>query len=168
MPAPVDSIGIVDYSIACLRSFSQELPTISRMPVRTARNTGVSIRAVLWRVSLADDLDVRTIDVDDVLDQFEDAAAGRLTTHSLQTYRAGFRRGLDMFLRWQAKDPRWDIGPSSRARRPPAPATGSDGTIPHTFPVRAGITTRLTLPVDLTAAEADRLAQFIRSLVVAP
>jgi hypothetical protein len=156
----------IDYSIASVRGFSLELPVISRMPVRTARNMGTSIWAVLKRVSLADDLDVRIIDVDNVLDQFETAAAGRFTDHSLHTYKAGFRRGLDMFLRWEAKDPRWDPGPS-RVRRALAPAVG-DRVVLHTFPVRAGITTRLALPVDLTAAEADRLVQFIRSLVVAP
>jgi hypothetical protein len=84
----------IDYSVASLRGFAGELPVLSRMPVRTAQTTGTGIRAVLGRVTLADDLDVRTINVDDVLDQFEDAAAGQRTIHSLQTYRAGFRRGL--------------------------------------------------------------------------
>jgi hypothetical protein len=158
----------IDYSIASLHGFSQELPVISQMPVKTAQTIGTSIRAVLKGVSLADDLDVRTIDIADVLDRFEDVAAGTLTVHSLQTYRAGFRQGLDLFLRWQAKDPQWDPGLSPQARHRRALVAGGDRVVLHTFPVRTGITTRLALPVDLTAAEADRLVQFIRSLVVAP
>jgi hypothetical protein len=156
----------IDYSIASLRAFAGELPVLSRMPVRTAQSTATGIRAVLGRVTLAEDFDVRTINVDDVLDQFEDAAAGQLTTHSLNTYRAGFRRGLAMFLRWQVMDPDWDPGPSPRAPGRRAPVAGGNLTILHTFPVRPGITTQLTLPVNLTQAEADRLVQFIKSLVL--
>jgi hypothetical protein len=36
----------------------------------------------------------------------------------------------------------------------------------HVFPLRADITIRLSLPTNLTAAEADRLTGFIRSLVI--
>ena len=152
-----------DYSVAHLRAFANELPRISRLPLRTTTNMGVSIRAVLNRLQLPVDLDVRTIDCDDLLAQFASAEAGRLTTNSRQTYKSGFRRGLDMFLRLQADDSDWDA-----PTRPTTHGTSAPGVplVGHMFPLRADITIRVALPTNLTAAEADRLTGFIKALVV--
>jgi hypothetical protein len=153
-----------DYSVAALRWFADQLPEISRLPTKTARSTALAIRTVLANVTLATDLDVRTIDADDVLDQFEDATTDRYTVNTRQTYRTGFHRGLELFQRWQNHDPAWDSDIARRIRR----RADRNPVIVHTFPVRAGITTRFALPVDLTGSEADRLITFIRSLVVQP
>lgn len=158
MPEPAD------YSVAALRWFADQLPEISQLPIKTARSTGLAIRTVLANVTLANDLDVRTIDADDVLGEFEDATTDRYTINTRQTYRTGFHRGLELFQRWQTQDPAWDNDVARRIRRRPA----GNPVIVHTFPVRAGITTRFALPVDLTGNEADRLITFIRSLVVQP
>ena len=39
--------------------------------------------------------------------------------------------------------------------------------ITHDFPLRPDLIVRLTLPVDLTAADAERMAAFIAALAVA-
>ena len=152
-----------DHTVTALRRFAGQLPQISQLPTRTAQATGLAIRSVLNNVTPADDLDTRTIDADDLLDQFDSATADQYTANTRSTYRAGFHRGLGLFERWQGQDPAWDSDPPRRARRR---APGQ--TISHTFPVRAGITTRFVLPVDLTDSEAERLITFIRSLVVPP
>lgn len=151
------------YTVASLSAFADELPQISRMPRRTTTNLAVCVRAVLRSLALPDDLDVRTIDCDDLLAQFASAEAGRLTNHSRQTYKAGFRRARDMFLRRQAADADWEA-PARTARR--VNAAPGVPTVGHMFPLRADVTIRLSLPTDLTAAEADRLTGFIRSLVI--
>lgn len=153
-----------DYSVAALRWFADQLPEISQLPAKTAQSTGLAIRTVLANVTLAGDIDVRAISAADVLDEFEDATTDRYTVNTRQTYRTGFHRGLELFARWRNKDPAWDSDIRRRIRRRP----DRNAVIVHTFPVRAGITTRFALPVDLTGSEADRLITFIRSLVVQP
>jgi hypothetical protein len=107
---------------------------------------------------------VRAVDADDLLDQFEAATCAQYTANTRNTYRAGFYRGVALFERWQDQDPAWDSYPPRRLPR----RGGPDRIIGHTFPVRAGITTRFALPADLTDGEAERLIAFIRSLVVQP
>jgi hypothetical protein len=156
-----------DYSVARLRVFVNELQHISRLCLRTAQNTTMGVRAILHCLGLPDDLDVRTIDRDSVLAQFEAAEADRLADHSRTTYKAGFCRGLDLFLRWQEGVPDWDtLGWSGRRRSPPpAHAIDRSALIVHVFPLRPGsLIIRFSLPMDLTTAEADRLTDFIRSL----
>ncbi len=141
MPEPAD------YSVAALRWFADQLPEISQLPTKTARRTPAWRSARSWPTSPSPTTSTsRTIDADDVLDQFEDATADRYTVNTRQTYRTGFHRGLELFQRWQNHDPAWDTDIARRIRRRPT----ADAVIVHTFPVRAGITTRFALPVDLT------------------
>lgn len=76
MPEPAD------YSVAALRWFSDQLPEISELPIKTARSTGLAIRTILATVTLEDSLDVRTIDAVAVLGQFEDATTERYTVNT--------------------------------------------------------------------------------------
>lgn len=156
-----------NYSIGNLRAFADDLPHISRMRRRTATDLAVGARAVLNSLDLADDVDVRTLDRDDLLAQFETAEAGRLARYSLQTYKSAFRGVLEAFLRRQANEPDWDA-PRRSTRSATAPAMAANGTplVGHMFPLRDSITIRLSLPTNLTAAEADRMADFIKSLVI--
>lgn len=78
-----------DYSGAALRRLAAQLPEVSQPPTKTAQATALAIRTVLTNVTLADDLDVRAVDADDLLDQFEAATGERCTANTRNTYRAG-------------------------------------------------------------------------------
>lgn len=77
----------VDHSIAALRQFAQQLPHIAKSSRNIAEATRLALQAVLDNVTLDDDLDVRTINVEDFLDQFDDATAHQYTVNTRQTYR---------------------------------------------------------------------------------
>ncbi len=58
--------------------------------------------------------------------------------------------------------------PDAVTGAPPAFSAGKIEMLSHNFPLRPGLLARLSLPVDLTTQEAERLAAYIRALAVPP
>lgn len=121
--------------------------------------------------------DVRDLNVDDVLARFE-AQNPDLSPDSVKTYRSRFRVGVAMYRAFLDGDADWkNAGKSVGARE----ATVGQGTgrpqqggetpgriVAYDLPLRPDLLVRINLPVDLTTADADRLAAFVRSLAFDP
>ncbi len=159
------------------------------------RNTANALRAAVQRVLSVEGQDwesinVRSIDIDSLLDRFENLAKKEFAPGSLAAYRSRFLRALSLYLSY-LDDPRnyrpqlrersktGERATSARSRVPRTRAQGAStldteaiGTstssrmIRYPFPVRQGIVAEILLPVDLQKDEATRLCTFINSLAL--
>ena len=131
--------------------------------------------------------DVRTFDIDEYLDRFENRSLGNYSAESLRAYRQRFRKAVESYRSYLA-DPNWK--PKMRAGRTARPssarkadqeqpskdrtgsdadsvpsAAASDALITYPFPLRSGLMAQLHLPTQLDRGDAERLTNFIRALV---
>ena len=176
-----------DYSVADLLEFLAHASQRGLMPAATAQALAVASRNVFGVLGEVEGSDVRSMDLDGVINRFTNKRAKEFNPASLKEYARRARRAVELYLQWR-EDPanfsvktrttsiRRDRGKNSTISRPTEPdiePSGSPqlapGTYQSAFPVRPGrIVTISNLPEDLTAAEAERLAQFIKMLAFKP
>lgn len=134
--------------------------------------------------------DVRKIDVEDLVLRFQNLHAREFTPSSLETYASRFRKAVQLFNEYVANPAGWRVsGRPKKARskedaRKNGTSNGSETPTPvvsaqtedekpaHTethlisypFPLRRGLTVKLSLPEDLTSIEAKRLSAFLMTL----
>jgi len=151
-------------------------------------------RQVLVTVEKTDnigDVDVLGLDVADYLNRFETLAKGELKVESIDAYKRRFTRALSAYRGWieTGKPPTFRGGTARREKAgPPAeasapgstaaaevaisarsqPGSGGDPMIDYPFPLRNGQVGMLRLPVRFEKADAERLAAFVRTLVLEP
>ncbi len=134
-------------------------------------------------------VDLRTIDPDDYMGRFENLAGSRYSPDSLQAYRRRFSRGLELYRQYldtgaanfkppagRAPRRRATVPPgggSGRAATPVADNTGQppqlvEGLIDYPFPLRSGTMAHLYLPKQLEKEDAERMAAYLRALVLEP
>jgi hypothetical protein len=135
-----------------------------------------------------ENLDVESIDPEEIFRRFQNLHGRNLTPDSLRDYRRRFVQGVQMFLdyvrdpsNWKSKTDRPrrpEVGDEKKpkneggrqklhAKQPQKLPRGDEETLmDYPFPIRTGIIARLHLPGDLTCAEAKRLANFFSSLAV--
>lgn len=154
------------------------------MPKAQTDNMRVGARKVLDVVHAADDLDVRTADLDDLLRRFHTLAKADLRDETRQTYEKRFRDAVDRYQKFLADDPSWKK--TATPRKPKS--TSSTGRVPSTpaaapepemasvtalpgahlmefpVPLRRGVVAKLFLPTDLTQREALRIAEVVKAL----
>lgn len=132
---------------------------------------------------------VLSINIDNLLDRFENLRKKDFTPESLATYRSRFKRAHQLYSSFLA-DPRnyhpqtrereksgSPLGTPKRERRKDVETLSGAGSesgqlptligtklIRYPFPVREGVIAELLLPVDLRKEEARRLAAFLESL----
>jgi hypothetical protein len=134
-------------------------------------------------------LDVTQLDVDSIVQRFERLKMTELKPDSLRVYGQRLRNGISTFNDFLASPTTWsyptaesraaangDGKKRTKSRKPTqsaseaptaSPAIGDAGeTITYPYPIRPGLVISMTLPVDLTRAEATRLAAFVSSLAV--
>jgi hypothetical protein len=139
-------------------------------------------------------VDIRSLDVENVLGRFETRYRTGYTSGSMTTYKTRFRQAVAMYLAWLDKDPRWktivknrratdtakgrgsvSTGASSSAASvttpPQSAATNAFGSadatsrlVKHHLPLRPDLLVQIELPVHLTRADAERVAFFVKSL----
>jgi hypothetical protein len=136
-------------------------------------------------------LDVRTFDIDEYMDRFQNRTIGRYSSGSLRAYRQRFRKAVEAYRSYLA-DPNWrpalkrnprpkkadgdgakrsksTAGPrveSSAAASPSHPPAPSASLIAYPFPLKGGQMAQLHLPTQgLDSEDAERLIHFIRALV---
>lgn len=182
-----------DGTGAGLLAFLDRIGSHGEINPATARALRAAAKSVLAIEADPDGVDVRGIDVDNVLDRFENLNRARMKDDSMATYRSRFRIAVAMYIAWLAKEPNWKSAgkrrpaksasnggrhTSVRSRRSgrtePVAETGVTKTVPseepaprmvvYDMPLRRDLLVRITLPVDLTTADADRVAAFVRSL----
>ena len=140
--------------------------------------------------------DLRTLNVDEHLRRFENLAKHEVSTRSLVLYGQRFRRARDLYLSYLDNPKGFQApkrGTSNRkkgngdgrgtaAAGAGAAAAGTQVNLPadpntlppdppkhlvsYPFPLRPGLLAQISLPADLTKAEAKRLAAFVESLAM--
>ena len=157
------------------------------------KNSAGALRAACSQVlSVLDnwqELDVASIDVDDVIRRFENLRARDFNPESLHAYGKRFRRGVESFLEYTKNPSAWksssrSVRPSMNAGEEPSEkkptkshrevatletaleSVPTHGLIEYPFPLRENIVVRLKLPRDFSAAEAKRLYGFMLALAV--
>lgn len=127
-------------------------------------------------------IDIRTLDVDDLARRFANLRAGKYASGSLETYQSRFRRSVGMYKQFLENPAAWrpdkrergDIGRKPAGRSTAirkdttemGPTRTSTNFVVYPFPVRQGVLASLSLPADLTRAEAKRLGDFLQTLAV--
>jgi hypothetical protein len=138
-----------------------------------------------------DDVDVSSLDLNDVGLRFETLSRTQYKPDSLQVYKSRFKNAVKMHSEWVANPSGWRYKaerPAAARKKPPSAegagtAQGKDidhttgetnsppkppvheSIIAYPYPLRPGMVVQINLPPDLRATEARRLAAFIESLV---
>lgn len=134
-------------------------------------------------------VDVRQVDMEDVLARFEQLARAsrELSPDSIPTYQSRGRKAVEAYLAYQkdgtiVRSQRRSRSASSEANgngngkekpsrtevqvQAPALDPPVDALVAYPFPLRKGILAQLHLPTDLRKKEAERIARYVMSLVV--
>lgn len=159
------------------------------------QSTGIALRGASKKVLDLEedhDLDLRTLDQEDLLRRFHVKSKIDLNDQSRATYESRFRRAVEMYLKYLADDASWKPAPSkSRAstprattskpaaaepaaeakETPPTPHNGTvtpppPGMIEFPIPLRPGVQGKLILPDDLTKKEAERVVKVVSALAI--
>ena len=160
------------------------------MPSTTANSLKVASGKLFEILTDSERLDVRRLDLDELAKRFQNKRARDYSPSSLKEYGRRTKRAVDLFLQWKSSPADFKVATRSTvvSRRAPHPRQPTEiGTETEThvapplsrsasnstasafdtaLPLRAGVVVGIqNVPVDLTAAEAERLAQFVRLLV---
>jgi hypothetical protein len=177
-----------DYSVDDLLEFLTHASERGLMPAPTAQSLAVAVRNVFGVLGNDERSDLRNADIDGIVKRFTNKRAKEFNPNSLKEYGRRVHRAVELFLRWRenpadfAVKTRTTNGAKRKERNsrtaPLALAHETDdGELAHlprdsggyqsSFPIRQGrVVTISNLPIDLSVAEAERLAQFVRMLAV--
>jgi hypothetical protein len=172
-------------SRADLLNFQDYLSNKGLMNRTTAKARKAAVNKVLGILDESEAADVSTLDIDSLMSRFHHLRGTGYTPESLSTYKSRLKAAIDDFLRYQ-KDPlnfkpalqpaprrqerskalapaedsaRAEQIPKSSMEPPPA----SVNIIP--IPIRPDLTIKIQgLPFDLTAAEANKIANVIKAM----
>jgi hypothetical protein len=173
------------YSTDDLLEFLGHASDRGLMPATTAQALAVASRNVLGILTEAERADLSQLDIDAVTKRFNNKRAKDFNPASLKEYARRVRRAIDLFLAWREDPANFTIktraSNSSRKKERGAesgesakneaqidtvPAQLAD-TYQSSLPVRPGLVVTLAnVPYDLTRAEAERLAAFVKMLAV--
>jgi hypothetical protein len=153
------------------------------------KNSAGALRAACTQVlGVVDDwqnVDVTTIDPDDVVRRFKNLRAKDFKPESLETYGTRFKKALSSYLAYTNDPGAWKPTRQYRAHnlrgngngvrasgkeQETTPLRVSDpprtGLVDYPFPLRDGLTVRLMLPRDLKSSEVKRLNAFMSTLTI--
>lgn len=175
------------YSMDDLLEFLDHASDRGLIPAATAQALAVASRNVLGVLSEKEQEDLSQHDTASVIKRFNNKRAKDFNPSSLKEYGRRVSRAIDLFLKWREDPANFTVKTraTSSARRKErsegaaVTAGTSDGvydavTGPQragayqsAIPVRPGlVVTLVNIPYDLTKAEAERLANFVRMLAV--
>jgi hypothetical protein len=171
------------YSLDDLLDFLAHAADRGMMPAATASALAVAARNVFGVLANEERKDLSRISVAEVVKRFTNKRAKEFSSSSLKEYGRRVQRAVELFKEWRENPA--DFSPKTRATKrsggkgkessppddlplpnthaaPPAHATGGYSS---SFPIRADwVVTVTNIPSDLRAAEAERLAKFVRML----
>ena len=171
------------YSAEDLLEFLDHAGDKGLMPAATAQALAVATRNVLGILSDDEKSDLSQLDLDATVRRFTNKRAKDFNPTSLKEYGRRVRRAVELFLRWR-EDPanfavktRTTTGPRKRGFASDEPVTRETsteqaleemaGTYRSAIPIRPGlVVTLVNVPNDLTSAEAERIAGFVRMLAL--
>lgn len=185
------------YSVEDLLDFLSHAGERGLMPAATAQALAVATRNVFSVLDDAERSSLPLDDLDGVIKRFNNKRARDFNPSSLREYGRRVRRAVDMYQQWKNDPANFAVktratSPSKKSRangraiaapnsgqspeiaepvvapisfpNPPGAAAGYQTA----FPVRPGhVVVVANIPLDLSTAEAERLAQFIRLLAPA-
>lgn len=136
---------------------------------------------------------IRGVDVDEYMDRFENKERASYKAESLRAYRARFRKAVEAYEGFLADGaiPSFRSPSSKKSSSPATSQEGPDGAstrtdrgqsshgtttspptgspmVDYPFPLQGGGLAHLRLPETLQPGDANRLASFVRTLVVDP
>lgn len=136
-------------------------------------------------------VDVRGLDIEHIILRFQNLCAREFTPKSLETYASRFRKAIGLFVEYAENPATWRVsGKSKKQKNNDLRKSGggaSDTTthparsetlqsaqekvihneghlITYPFPLRRGLTVKVSLPEDLSSSEARRLSAFLMTL----
>ena len=162
------------------------------LKVPTARSLATACRGVLGVQDDWENLDIKTLDINDAFIRFENLRSHDFTQRSLRDYERRFRRAITSYLQYVEDPADWKYpsraSPSRVSRRssqsnPPSDqdesadvlqpvANVADDSSPkeniqeYMYPFRPDLMARLTIPTDATTAEINRLVAWARTLAI--
>jgi hypothetical protein len=159
------------------------------MPAATAQALAVATRNVFSVLDDAERASLPLEDIDGVIRRFTNKRAKDFNPASLKEYGRRVKRAIDLYQRWREDPANFSVKTRATSVGKKRGANGKqaetlfakplpdDVDLPlmarttgyqTAFPVRAGqVVTVSNIPHDLSSAEAERLAQFIRMLAPA-
>ncbi len=174
------------YSLDDLLEFLDHAGDRGLMPAATAQALAVATRNVLGVLNDQEKKDLSRQDLESVIKRFNNKRARDFNPSSLKEYARRVHRAVELFLAWR-EDPanftvktRSTAGGRKKEKGKPQTAFPSDsgfnqlderppqsGSYHSAVPVRPGVVITLAnVPYDLTRAEAERVASFVRMLAV--
>ncbi len=175
------------YSADDLLEFLDHAGDKGLMPAATAQALAVATRNVLGILADEEKADLSQLDLDATIKRFNNKRAKDFNPASLKEYARRIRRAVELFLNWRADPANFAIKtrttsaprskekaaarnePATRETPPEQIADQIPGTYRSALPVRPGlVVTLLNIPYDLTGAEAERIASFVRMLALKP
>jgi hypothetical protein len=172
------------YSADDLLEFLDHAGGKGLMPAATAQALAVATRNVLGILSDTEKTDLRQLDLDAIVRRFTNKRAKDFNPSSLKEYGRRIRRAVDLFLSWRDDPANFTVTtrtPTDRSRDKEFGQSGSmtreasmeqaineaAGTYRSAIPIRPGlVVTLVNIPNDLTGAEAERIAGFVRMLAL--
>lgn len=174
------------YSSDDLIDFLDHAGDRGLVPAATAQALAVATRNVLGVLSDHERSDLSQQDLDAIIKRFTNKRAKDFNPSSLKEYGRRVHRAVELFLRWREDPANFEVKTrtTSSARKKekskelgnasgdtssenPGEMPSLPGTYHSAIPVRPGSVITLTnIPHDLTKAEAERLANFVRMLAL--
>jgi hypothetical protein len=170
-------------SRTALLEFQDYLSKKGLMNKATAAARKAAVNKVLGILDEAESGDVSALDIDKVMSRFHNLEGSKYTPSSLSIYKSRIKSAIDDFLRYQ-KDP-MNFKPAGqnpgRAERAKTPSSGEGSARPESrnapieappaavniipIPIRPDLTIKIQgLPFDLTASEANKIANVIKAM----
>lgn len=173
------------YSADDLLDFLDHAGDKGLMPAATAQALAVASRNVFGVLSDDERKDLGKLDIESVVKRFTNKRARDFNPKSLKEYGRRVTRALNLYLTWREDPANFTVKTrttvNSRKRGNSHPGAEDDNTFSAatseppsrpggyqtSIPVRPGVVLTLqNVPHDLTKAEAERLAAFVRMLAV--
>lgn len=175
------------YSMDDVVDFLTHASERGLMPATTTTSLAVAVRNVFGILTEDERGDLSRLDLDDVIRRFTNKRAREFSPSSLKEYGRRVHRAVDLFQSWRDDPANFSVktrttsagekrrrngGATPKSRDVPA-ETGADtppansGGYSSSISVRPDwVVTISNLPADLTPAEAERLAKFVRMLPI--
>jgi hypothetical protein len=172
-----------EYSTADLLDFLSHAGERGLMPAATAQALAVAVRNVFGILTDDEQRDIRGLDVESTIKRFNNRRAKDFSPSSLKEYGRRAKKAVELYGQWRENPADFSVRTraSSGTRKDRSsqvdsstPTVSDQHAVPSAgggyqsaFPVRPGqVITIVNIPQDLTASEAERLAQFVRMLAV--
>lgn len=180
-----------DYSLEDLLEFLDHTGKKGMMPAATSRALAVAARNVFGVLDVEEQKNIGALSLDMIIKRFNNKRAKDFNPASLKEYARRVQRAVELYEKWKEDPAGFSVKTrASGTRRKSAkpnqndpsleeapttpPATDNAGAQQNrhgfyqsSFPVGVGrVITVSNIPEDLTASEAEKLAQFVRMLAV--